>query len=141
MSEVARYYALAATFVSLHLIALALYTGSVRVKNKKWVNPEDAKFNKGEKVDVDAFAVARVKAAHMNLLENAVPFLVIGALYTTMANPSKTGALAYFGTFVGARVLHSFVYIAGKQPFRTICFVIGMLATVGMAVHVVRAAL
>lgn len=140
MSDVARYYALAATFVSLHLIFLALWTGRTRVKNKKWVNPEDAVFNKGEKVEADPFAVTRVKAAHLNLLENAVPFLVVGALYTA-TNPSKTAALAYFGTFVGARVVHTFVYLAGKQPFRTIFFAIGMLATVGMAFHVVRAAI
>jgi glutathione S-transferase len=104
------------------------------------VNPEDAVFNKGDKVDADCFAVLRVKAAHLNLLENAVPFFVIGALYTA-TNPSKTGAMAYFGTFVGARVIHSFVYLAGKQPWRTIMFAIGLLATVGMAVHVFRAAL
>ena len=140
MSEVARLYAIAATFVGLHLIVLALWTGRVRVQNRKWVNPEDAAFNKGDKVDADCFAVTRVKAAHLNLLENAVPFFVIGALYTA-TNPSKTGATAYFATFVAARVIHSFVYLAGKQPWRTIMFGLGMLATVGMAVHVVRAAL
>lgn len=81
--------------------------------------------------------VARVKRAHGNALENAVPFFAVAAIYASSA-PSKNAALAYFGTFVAARLLHSVAYIWGKQPFRTIFYVIGTLAVIGMAVHVIR---
>jgi glutathione S-transferase len=137
---VLKVYALFASILALHLLALALWTGAVRVRRKVWVNPEDAKFNKGEQVEADHPDTQRVKRAHQNGLENAVPFFVVGLLYA-LSNPSTTGAWAYFGTFVGARVLHSFAYLWGRQPFRTMLFAVGVLATTGMAIHVIRVAI
>lgn len=55
--------------------------------------------------------------------------------------PSKNAALIYFGTFTAARLLHSLFYLWGRQPFRTMMFGVGVLATLGMAVHVIRTAL
>jgi len=130
-------YALVASLVSLHLIVLAAYTGRVRTLHKTFVNPEDAAAFKGKGVEIEHPDVLRVKRAHMNALENAVPFLAIGLLYA-LSGPSKVGAQAYFFTYLGARVLHSIFYLAQKQPFRTITFAIGALACTGMAVHVIR---
>ncbi len=130
-------YALAATIVALHLVALALWTGTVRVMRKQWVNPEDARLNKGEHVDLEHEDVSRVKRAHGNAIENALPFFVVGALYAATA-PGRTAALAYFGTFVAVRLLHSIFYLWGRQPFRTLSFAAGVLAVIGMAVHVLR---
>ncbi len=133
-------YALTATLVSLHLIVLAAYTGRVRTLRKTYVNAEDATAFKGKEGEVDHPDVLRVKRAHMNALENAVPFLAIGLLYA-LSGPSKVGAQVYFFTFLGARLLHSVFYLAQKQPFRTLMFALGALATTGMAVHVIRVAL
>lgn len=133
-------YALAATFVTLHLFVLASITAIVRTRHKEYVNPEDATLSKGKSVEGEHADVARVKRAHQNLLENAVPFLAIGLLYA-MCTTNKQGPVAYFGAFVGARVLHTVFYLWGKQPFRTISFAIGVAAILGMAFHVVRAAL
>ncbi len=133
-----RYYALAASVVALHLIALALWTGTVRVRNKQWVNPEDAKMNKGTQVESDHPDVLRVKRAHMNLMESAIPFFAVGFLYAA-TGATAFGAKAYFGTFVGVRILHTIFYLAGKQPFRTLSFAIGVATIIGMAVHVIRA--
>jgi uncharacterized MAPEG superfamily protein len=130
-------YAVSATVLALHLITLALLTGTVRVRTKQWVNPEDAKLSKGETFDAEHSTVARVKRAHVNAIENFVPFLVVAALYAATA-PGRAAALAYFGTFVVARLLHSVFYIWGRQPFRTLAFAAGVLAIVGMAVHVLR---
>jgi len=135
-----RYYAIASAIVALQLIALALWTGTVRVGRKQYVNPEDAALNKAKQADDDHPDVLRVKRAHVNLMESAIPFFVVGALYTATGG-SKTGAMAYFGTFVVARLLHTLFYLAGKQPFRTLTFAIGVLTIIGMAVHVLRAAL
>ena len=130
-------YALCAAILAVHLLLLALWTGSVRVQRKVWVNPEDAKLNKGENVEADHPDVQRVKRAHLNAIENAVPFFAVGLLYALTA-PSQTGALAYFWTFTAVRILHSIFYLWGRQPFRTLMFAIGLLATIGMAVHVIR---
>lgn len=65
-------------------------------------------------------------------------YALSAALLVPATAPSKTGALAYFGAFVAARLLHSFFYLFGRQPFRTLSFVVGVLAVVGMAIHVIR---
>lgn len=133
-------YAIASTTIALELLALALLTGSVRVRKNTYVNPEDAKAAKGTKGDLEPEEVARVKRAHANLLENAVPFFVVGALFVA-SGATKTAAFAYFGTFVAARLLHAVFYLWGRQPFRTLSFGAGVLAVIGMAVHVLRAAI
>ena len=130
-------YAMVATLLVFHLFILAGYTGYVRAKNKQFVNPEDAKLNKAENVEQEHADVARAKRAHQNALENAVPFFAVGALYAA-TSPSKTAALAYFGTFIAMRLLHSMFYLFGRQPFRTMSFAVGVLAVIGMGVHVIR---
>jgi uncharacterized MAPEG superfamily protein len=140
MGEAFRIYTLCATILALHMIALAGWTGTVRALRKQYVNPEDAKLNKASEAEADHPDVARVKRAHQNAIENAIPFFVVGALYAA-SGPSHTGAVAYFGTFTAMRLLHSVFYLWGKQPFRTMSFAIGVLAVIGMAVHVLRAAL
>jgi glutathione S-transferase len=133
-------YALASTLVALHLILLAGWTGAVRNRHKTYVNPEDATTLKGTLVAADHADVLRVKRAHYNALENAVPFFAVGLAYA-LSGASTTGAYAYFFTFLAARVLHSMFYLWGKQPFRTLTFAIGVLAMVGMGVHVIRTAI
>jgi glutathione S-transferase len=132
--------ALTIAILGLHLLALASWTGSVRVMRKVYVNPEDARTLKGDAAEADHADVQRVKRAHQNALENFVPFAAIAYFYA-QTNPSKTAAIAYFGTFAAARILHSIFYLWGRQPFRTIVFAIGSLATFGMGVHVIRAAI
>lgn len=135
--DVFKLYALAATVLTLQFIALALWTGTVRAMRKVFVNPEDAKLNSGvqgsEHPDVD-----RVKRAHINALENGLPFLVVGLLYV-LTGGSHLGAEIYFATFVGARLLHSVFYLKSMQPFRTLSFGIGVAVIIGLAVHVIRA--
>ncbi len=138
MEPAFRYYALAATVVALHLVLLSNYTGFTRLRRKQFINPEDAaRFTKGPPAADDHPDVLRVKRAHQNLVENAIPFFVVGALYAA-TGATATGAKAYFGVFVAARVLHTVAYLAGKQPWRTLAFGVGLLAIAGMAAHVIR---
>ncbi len=135
-----RLFALTSSLLAVHLLLLAAWTGRVRTQHKTYVNPEDAGTFKGKGAESDHPDVERVKRAHSNALENAVPFFVVGLLYA-LSGPSMLGAQVYFFTFLGARVLHSLFYLAQKQPFRTMMFAIGAFATTGMAVHVIRAAI
>jgi uncharacterized MAPEG superfamily protein len=132
-------YAIASTLVALHLVFLAFWTGGARGRVKKYVAAEDAKAFKGDQAPTEHPDVLRAQRAHINALENAVPFFVVGWLYV-MTGATATGAAAYFYTFLGARVLHSIFYLRGLQPWRTVAFAVGALAIVGMAVHVLRAA-
>jgi len=132
-------YALSATFVCLHMIVLDSISGGVRGKSKTTPNKEDAR-DKGQVVASEPEAVARVTRAHRNLFVNGVPFLVLG-LVMVLLGTTKTTAMAYFGTFIVARVGHSVAYLAGKQPFRSIFFTIGQLAIIGIIYQIVRGAL
>jgi glutathione S-transferase len=131
-------YALVASLLGVHLILIALWTGTVRAMRKTFVNPEDATLNKGTQAEVEHPDTARVKRAHQNALENAVPFFAVGLLYALTA-PSMGVAQGFFYTFLAVRVLHTFFYLGGKQPFRTMMFAIGALCILGMAVQVIRA--
>ena len=131
-------YALTSAVLAIQLFGLAFYTGATRGKTKQFVNPEDAKLNKGDTTDRDHPDVLRAQRAHMNLLENAVPFFVVGALYVA-TGASKTGAQIYCYTFLATRLLHTVFYLGGRQPFRTICVLVGALSVLGMAYLVIRA--
>jgi glutathione S-transferase len=140
-SAALKIYAFVSSILALHLIALALWTGTMRAMRKVFVNPEDAPLNKGGKqAEADHEDTQRVKRAHMNALENALPFFVVGWLFA-LTQPSAVAAQAYFFTFLGARVLHSVFYLWGKQPFRSMMFGLGVLCVIGMAVQVIRAAM
>jgi uncharacterized MAPEG superfamily protein len=132
-------YALASAFLAVQLLLLAFWTGAVRGNRKQFVLPEDKTVNRaGQLVPTEHPDVLRVKAAHMNALENAVPFFILGALYLS-TGATKIGAQAYFFTFLGARLLHTVFYLGAMQPFRTIAFAVGAASLLGMAVHVIRA--
>ncbi|HEY8040707.1 MAG TPA: MAPEG family protein [Polyangiaceae bacterium] len=131
-------YALSCVVLVLNLFALAGLTGGMRNKTKVVLNHEDRKVNSGAKVDQnEADRVARLLRAHRNALENFVPFAVIGLLYVLMGATGR-GAAIFMGTFVAARILHSVVYLWAKQPWRTIIYAVGVLATMGMLVQVTR---
>jgi uncharacterized MAPEG superfamily protein len=133
-------YAVVSTLVAVHVMLLAGWTGAVRTRRKLFVNPEDAAFFKGNLGEAEHPDVLRVKRAHLNALENAVPFFAVGLAYA-LTGPTRVGAYAYFFTFLAARVLHSVSYLWGKQPLRSLLFTIGSLANAGMAVHVFLAAI
>jgi uncharacterized MAPEG superfamily protein len=133
-------YALVATLIAFQLLLLGGYTGAVRNRVKKTLNAEDVTTLKQEGVEVEHPDVQRTQRAHRNAIESAVPFFAVGLLYA-LSGPSTLGAQAYFFTFLAARVLHSIFYLAGKQPFRTISFAIGVATIFGMGVHVIRASI
>jgi uncharacterized MAPEG superfamily protein len=131
--------ALSMVIVALQLVALALWTGTVRVMRKQYVNPEDARLNKATAAEVDHPDVQRVKRAHQNLLENAVPFFAVALLFV-LSGHSRSAVATYCYTFTGARLAHSLFYLWGRQPFRTMCFAIGVLTIIGMGVQVIMKA-
>lgn len=131
-------YALVSSILAVWLILIAFWTARTRAARKVFVNAEDAVTFQGKDAEVEHPDVARAKRAHTNALENAVPFFAVGLLYA-LTGPGMGLAQGLFYTFLGARILHTVVYLAGKQPFRTLLFVICALCTIVMAVQVIRA--
>ena len=133
-------YAICTAILVIILYGLGFYTAKIRADRKKIVNYEDVKVNSGaEVVDVEHADVQRIKRAHLNSLENAVPFFILGFIYS-QTSPSMGMAQGLFFTFVGVRLLHAIFYLTARQPFRTLSFGIGGVVNLIMAVQVLRAA-
>lgn len=132
-------YIVTALTLVVQMVLLDAYGGVVRAKSKTVLNHEDASsVAKGSDiVEADPPGVARVMRAHRNLLANGVPFLILGFLWVA-SGATATWALALFGTFLVARLVHTFAYVSATQPWRTVSFVIGQGALLGVAVQLVR---
>jgi glutathione S-transferase len=73
---------------------------------------------------------------HLNDLENVIPFVLFGFLYT-MTNPSLGAALLHFRVFTASRILHTISYqLPLRQPFRGLSFIAGFVVTTSMAIQV-----
>ena len=111
---------------------LAFRTGGVRTNARAVVNPEDVRVYAGASVvEVEHPDVQRLKRAHLNLLENSVPFFVVGFLFT-LTEPSLLTAASLYGMFVASRVLHAVVYLKRRQPLRSAAWFVGVVSIVVM---------
>ena len=72
--------------------------------------------------------------AHLNDMENILPFLLIGFFYL-FTNPALSTATLLFRIFTGARIVHSIVYLGVvPQPARALSFFAGLIVMTYMAV-------
>lgn len=129
-------YATTALALSLQLLGLWLYSAVVRAKSGIAINEEDAALQKIPLQPLDPPAVARVLRVHQNGLAIVPCFLFLG-LIAVLAGAPALHVEVLFAVFVAARYLHSLVYLAGKQPWRTIFFLISLLAIIGLMVEVI----
>src|SRR5690606_19386696 len=71
-----------------------------------------------------------------NDLEN-IPLFLILALGFVLVGGSTEWGLVYFAVYAIARISHTVFYMCMLQPWRTIAYEIGAVATVLMAAHTV----
>jgi prostaglandin-E synthase 1 len=128
-------YAVTALVLCANLLFLWGYSGAVRGKTKTSMNPEDAARFGAPLRDTDPPEVARVLRAHANAQASIYPFLFLGLVFV-LAGGSPTAAKIIFGIFVAARLLHSAVYLAGKQPWRTVFFIVAGVATLALMIAI-----
>lgn len=138
-----RTYALCSSILALKMILSAFYTGSRRQRHQAYVNPEDAEvFGKGgvRAGTKEAPEVAHALRIQRNDLENIPAFFAIGLVYV-LAGATPRGAAAYFWLFTLVRVAHTVVYMRNLQPWRAICYGVGVLCMLGMITQILRAVL
>ena len=131
-----RVFEVTTVILVLNLLVVWMYSALVRSKSKMAVNREDAETFGTGFAEADPPEVARVLRAHFNALANIVPFLALGFLYV-LAGGDSLAVKIIFGVFTAARLLHSLVYHAGKQPWRTVTFLVGLLSTLALLGFVV----
>ncbi len=129
-------YAVTALVLSLNLIVLWAMSGGVRAGTKTALNAEDAAMFKAQVVDADPAPVARVLRAHRNAEASIYPFLILGLTYV-LAGGGYLPAVVIFTVFTLARIAHSIFYVQGGQPWRTISFTVGGVATMALMIALV----
>jgi len=132
-------YVITAIVLCLNILGLWGYSGGVRVGTKTAINPEDIRTvaKDAALLESDPPEVARVLRAHRNATDNIVPFLILGYLYVQIG-ASSTMAMGIFGVFTAMRLLHTFSYLKGVQPWRTISFALGGVTTLVMIGDMIR---
>jgi glutathione S-transferase len=131
-------YAVCCAIVGLKVIFSAFYTGAQRQKSQGYINREDAKVfgqSDARAETSEADAVAHGLRIQRNDAENVPTFYALGLVYV-LSGASPTGAFWYCWTYTIARVLHTVMYINHLQPYRAICFGVGVLCQVGMALSI-----
>jgi prostaglandin-E synthase 1 len=129
-------YAIACLILCANLLFLWGYSGTARARTKTAMNEEDAARFGASLAEIDPPPVARVLRAHGNAQASIYPFLFLGLVFVLAGGTAGTG-MVIFGIFTGARLLHSIFYLAGKQPWRTVFFTVGGLATIALMLDIV----
>ncbi|XP_058448877.1 microsomal glutathione S-transferase 1-like [Malaya genurostris] len=131
-----RSYVFWSSVLVLKMLAMSFLTARKRHANKAFANPEDAKSIRGGKINLADPDVERVRRAHLNDLENILPFFVIGFLYT-LTGPSVWLATNLFRVVAIARIVHTLVYAVFviPQPARGISWAVGYVITGYMTVQ------
>ncbi|KAJ7329216.1 hypothetical protein JRQ81_015390 [Phrynocephalus forsythii] len=143
--EVTAAYVKYAIFVIVKMMLMSVATAFFRMKNKAFANPEDVvRYGKEEiakkylRTDPD---VERVRRAHLNDLENIVPFLFIGFFYS-FSGAGLSTALLHYRIFLGSRIFHTVSYLVPlPQPCRALSWLAGYLVTFSMMYRLVMVGL
>ncbi|KAI3362175.1 hypothetical protein L3Q82_012494 [Scortum barcoo] len=123
----------------IKMYIIAVITGQVRLRKKAFANPEDALRHGGLQYHRDDPYVERCRRAHWNDLENIIPFLFLGAIYS-MTGPSLTVARLHFVVFFLGRVVHTIAYLFALQaPTRSLAYTVAQIPCVSMAVQILMA--
>lgn len=138
-------FAMVVLSVVLKQLLTILFQLTGRIRANRFSYPEDALTPGSEAGDPPAV----VHAQHLirNSLENEPLFLLVLVTYllahmTSMADFASHDAWVetasiYAWTFVGARYVHGLMFVVRKQPWRTLSYTVGLLATLGLAVQVI----
>ncbi|XP_029300637.1 prostaglandin E synthase [Cottoperca gobio] len=123
----------------MKIYIIAIITGQVRLRKKAFANPEDALRHGGVQYHREDPYVERCRRAHINDIENILPFLFLGAIYS-MTGPSLTVARLHFLVFLMARVLHSIAYLfALRAPTRSLAYTVAQIPCLSMALQILIA--
>ncbi|XP_049298686.1 microsomal glutathione S-transferase 1 isoform X1 [Anopheles funestus] len=137
--DVFKAYVFWSAVLAAKMLLMSPLTGLLRFKNKAFANPEDASaVSKKLKPKLDDPDVERVRRAHLNDLENILPFFVIGFLYL-LTNPAPFLAVNLFRAVAVSRILHTLVYavVVVPQPARFFAFVGAMAPNFYMALQTI----
>ncbi|XP_020490302.1 prostaglandin E synthase [Labrus bergylta] len=120
----------------IKMYIIAIITGQARLRKKAFANPEDALRHGGLQFHREDPYVERCRRAHINDMENILPFLFLGAIYS-MTGPSLAVARLHFLVFFVGRVLHSVAYLCAlRAPTRSLAYTVAQIPCISMALQI-----
>ena len=130
-------YATCCAILAIKMLLSGSYTTMMRLRNKGFVNPEDAKgFGAPSSSEIEHPAVAHALRIQRNDGENIPLFFAVGLVYV-LSGATPFGAAVYCWTFTIARLLHTVVYTLHLQPWRALTYFVGYLCILGMAIQII----
>lgn len=130
-------YAVCAAILAVKMLLTGNYTSLARMRNKGFVNAEDAKaFGAASASETEHPAVAHALRIQRNDGENIPLFWAVGLVFV-LSGASAAAAWWYCWTFTIARLVHWVAYLNHLQPWRAICYFLGYLCILGMAVQII----
>lgn len=129
----------------MKLLVMSPITIMFRVTTGRYMNLEDVQFGekdpeKQKRGLVPYEPINRVKRAHINDIENIVPFCIISLMYIA-TQPAVATAVLLFKVFTATRLAHSVIYLfAIPQPCRLIAFLVGFGVNIFMVEQVIMTA-
>lgn len=127
-------FGITVVLLSLKALLLGTATAATRGRLMSFINAEDAKWLGGAHVCADPEAVARLKRAHRNDLENLLPFFICGLLYVLAGGQALAGYI-YCGVFLISRMLHTIAYLLARPMLRRNAYTFAFLMIVIVGVH------
>ncbi|WP_087500808.1 MAPEG family protein [Pseudomonas sp. SID14000] len=133
MSSALAVYALCVVVLFFKMFAVSCYQGYYRLRFVVFTNSEDAAVFKRTAQVAERPEVARAAKVWANDLENIPAFFALCGL--AIALDTAVGPNAWLSiVFTLARVLHTWAYLAGAQPWRTVLYGIGVVCLLGLCV-------
>lgn len=130
-------FAVSTVVLTANILVLWNMSGAVRGKTGTTANPEDAAAFKRNVADADPPEVARVLRAHRNTADNTYAFLLLGLVFMHLG-PSALEAQIFFYGFAALRVLYSFFYLKGIQPWRSATYGLSAVLTLVLIGAILR---
>ncbi|XP_001369224.3 prostaglandin E synthase isoform X2 [Monodelphis domestica] len=135
-NEVFVNFLLYSTILVIKMYLVAVITGQVRLRKKAFANPEDALKHGGLQFCRTDPDVERCRRAHGNDLENILPFLFLGSIYSFL-NPDPFIAWLHFFIFFVGRIIHTVAYLVKlKAPIRSVAYTVAQVPCVSMALQI-----
>ena len=129
-------YAALTVILFFKMSAISIVQAIARTRGGVFTLPEDAKLFGAKQMAEELPIVQRAARAWRNDLENIPIFLFLGFIFI-MSPFSVRAEEIYFAIFAVARIAHTIFFLNAMQPWRTVAYTVGSLASVALAVHII----
>jgi glutathione S-transferase len=127
-------YALTAVVLTLKMAVNSVVQGVARNRARVFTVEEDARMMGGRLEATEVAIVDKAARAWRNDLENIPIFLILAGIYV-MAGLGRGAFEVYCSVFMVMRILHTYFYLNGIQPWRTVAYTVGAITMLALVIQ------